>query len=487
MKRIIISLFYLFMLSTLITSCSEEEDNKVEVLNPEIIADVTTVDFGDLDVEEISEVKTIAISAFDLSESVMIEIPENFEASLIEDADFVAEELEISLDLLEGANANVYVRAVPPAGFQGNLSGDLALKSTGAQDVKIGLVAKVAIEIQGTLFMSEYFEQYTGYSNVMPLDSGIMGWDLNTDTVVNAANSGAGYPETTVPNNEVMNVWYLPIPLNGATLRASVGLSDDSNLAFSGYPSVDGHRNMVIDNDGSWHFWNWLNKKNGNCIAGKNEGNNTSASRRFAADGYTDDVFMSALIQVDELGTARTADEFGIGDIIALSNATSGSANNNVIKVVAISDDKGGFKFGIIKENEGNPYVLSEESYVLGKTYAVVLSHEFVEGDNNDVSKLYVFAEGDEIPTSMSDLEPKAVIDADYNGGLGVDPTDLTNIFIRERTQTVNTPTASITGIRVGDTWLATLFQEHSAAQNSNDLSLNNRVLTNSGSDCSLQ
>lgn len=485
MKRIIITLFSLFIFSNLLTSCAEEEQS-VDILNPEIIADVSTLDFGDLDIEEVSETKSISISTYDLSEDVKLTIPESFEASLLEDAEFVTDELTVSLDLLEGSKVNVFVKAVPPAGYQGNLSGDLKLNSEGAPEVSVALVAKVALEIEGTLFMSEYFEQYAGWSNVMPLDSGMMGWNLNTDTVVNAANSGVGYPETTVPNNEVMNVWYLPIPLNGATLRASVGLSDNSNLTVSGYPTVEGHRNMMLDPTGEWHFWNWINKKNGNCTPGKTQGNNTSAQRRFTTDGYTDDVYMSALIKVNELGSVRNTSAFGIGDVIALANATSGAANNNVVKVVAINDDKGGFHFGLIKENEGNPYVLTEESYELGETYAVVLSHEFVEGDHNDISKLYVFADGDEIPTSMKDLTASAVIDATYQDGQSIDPTDFSCVFLRERTQDVNTPKADITGIRVGSSWVATLFADHNSAQNSNDITLHNRVLANTGSDCSL-
>ncbi|NME70770.1 hypothetical protein [Flammeovirga aprica] len=486
MKQIIISLFSLMTLLFTFTSCSEEEKGGVDILNPEIVADVATLDFGDLDINEVSEVKPVTLSAYDLSEGIKVTIPENFEASLVEDGDFETSELTVSLDLVEGASVKLYVRAVPPSGFQGNLSGSLKMTSAGAPETSVALVAKVALEITGTLFMSEYFEQYAGWSNVMPLDSGMMGWNLNTDTVVNAANSGVGYPETTVPNNEVMNVWYLPVPLNGASLRASVGLSDNSNLAVAGYPTVDGYRNMVLDPEGEWHYWNWINKNNGNCTPGKSQGNNTSAMRRFIQDGYSEDIFMSALVKVDQLGSQRNDNVFGIGDLIALANATSGSANNNVVKVVAIDDEKGGFHFGLIKENEGNPTVLSTESFELGKSYAIVLNHEFVEGDNNDVSKLYVFAEGDEIPTSMNGLTAVATIDADYNGGLGIDPTDLTCVFLRERTQDVNTPVAHITGIRVGDSWLATLFADHTSATNSNDITLHNRVLTNKGSDCSL-
>ncbi|OHX63811.1 hypothetical protein [Flammeovirga pacifica] len=476
MKRIIIT--FLFALSaSLFTSCSEEDQKQI-ITNPEVVVNPASLEFGDLNVGEESAPQMIEVSIFDITGNVTVTIPEHFQVSLEEADEYVSDELTI-----EGSNAVLYVKATPPASFQGNLAGDLAFITDDAPEVKVSLSARVAIEITGTLLMSEYFEQYSDWSGVMPLDSGILSWDLNTDTVVNASNSGVGYPETTISNNEVTNVWYHPIPLNGATLRSSVGLSDDSNLSFAGYPTVDGYRNINIDPAGSWHFFKWINKKNGNCGGFKEQGNNTSAARRFALDGNTNDLFMSVLINVNTLGSARNDDELGIGDLIALANATSGSANNNVVKIVAINDGQGGFNFGLIKGDEGSAYVLSTESYEIGETYAVVLSHEFVEGDNNDVSNLYVFSSGEVIPTSMNGLSPVATIDASSDG-VGLDPTDLTTVFIRERTQSVITPVASFTGIRVGDSWVATLFAEHSAAQNSNDISLHNRVLTNVGSSC---
>ncbi len=116
-------------------------------------------------------------------------------------------------------------------------------------------------------------------------------------------------------------------------------------------------------------------------------------------------------------------------------------------------------------------------------------NHIFVEGTNNDETTLYVFADGDAIPGKIIGLTPEVVIDAttegytDAEASGDLDPADLTAIYIRERIQNVNPPKASITGIRVGDTWSATLFSASSEAVNSN-VDVNNRVLTNEFVTC---
>jgi hypothetical protein len=475
----------LIIILVTIVAC-KNDDPPVVPDTPEISTDVSSIDFGSLDVNQESAVQVLTVTGLHLKGDVTIAIPSDFKGSLVETGPFGSDDLTINQASLEDATVAVYLKATPSNGFEGALSGNLTLNSTDATEVPVALSATVALVITGTLFTSEYFEEYgTDWITTMPLDSGIMGWNLNTDTVMNQANSGGGYPVTTVPNNEVYNTWYLPVPLLGATLRASLGLSSSSDLAITGYPAAPmGARNIVLDPADESQYWNWINKNNGLCKPAKADGNNTSAGRRFAADGYTDNVFMSALVNISALGEAIPGkpNDFGKGDIIALANATSGPSNNNTIKVVALSDDAGGFKFGLLKENEGNTALLSTTSYSLNTTYAIVLSHEFVDGDNNDISKLYIFAEGEEIPTSMAGLTPVVTMDASYTEG--VDPIDLCIIYMRERRQSVVSPTANVTGIRVGSTWIATLFEEHDNAQNSNDLTLNNRVLTNKGSDC---
>ena len=497
MKKLKYLLPVSFVLLIFGQSCNDDDAVGTPSLDtPEITVSLTSVNFGNLDVDIESSVESISVTGEFLEADLTVSVPAGFEASLAEDSGFGTTDLTIEFEgLNEGDMVSVFVR-VPATAIEGNLSGDVTLSSANASDVEVALSATIGLQISGTLMMSEYLEQYgANWETTLPLDSGILNWQLNTDTIVNQANAGGGYPETTVPNNEVFNLWYQPVPLNGTGIRSSMSISTSSSLSISGYPSVSGARNIVLTSGDESELFTWLNKNNGNCIAPNTEtGNNTSIGRRFAADGYTgeattNEVFMSALVNVSALGGSLDGsdDINGSGDIIALANATSGPSNNNTVKIVAQSDGAGGLKFGLLKENEGNPEILSETSYNLNTTYLVVLRHTFVEGDQNDVSRLYVFAEGDAIPNSLSDATEVSTIDETYSVdgvSAGVDPTDLCIVYLRERNQSVNAPEFDVTGIRVGDTWRATLFEDHTNATNSNDLTHNNRVLTNQGSDC---
>ena len=484
MKKILILVGVLALV--LIGSCKKDDPDPV-LDTPEISVNLTSLALGDLDIDEESAVKSVDVTADHLKADVIVTIPSDFKGSLNAAGPFGTTDLTIAKASFDGsASVSVYLKATPSGGYEGALSGNVTINSTDATEVTVALSANVALVITGQLFMSEYFEEYGAeWQTTIPLDSGILGWTLNTDTIVNLANAGGGYPVTTVANNMVYNTWYLPVPLNGATLRGSLGLSASSDLAITGYPAgPTGYRNIVLDPDDESQYWNWILKTNGVCKAGKATGNNTSAGRRFAANGYRDNIFMSALVKVAALGDAIAGkpNDYGKGDILALANATSGPSNTNTIKILALTDGAGGFNFGLLKDNEGNTPMLSTGSYSLNTTYAIVLSHEFVDGDNNDVSKLYVFAEGEDIPTSMDGLTPVLTMDANYTEG--VDPLDLNIVYMRERRQSVVTPEAYITGIRVGSTWVVTLFEDHANAVNSNDLTLNDRVLTNEGSDC---
>lgn len=477
-------------------SCGGDDSPKPNLDTPKISVNVTNLDFGNLDLNQESSVLSASVTAKFLEGDVTVSVEDGFEISQSETSGFGVEDLTISkANLADDATVAIYVKA-KASSTEGSITGKVKLASKNANDVSIPLTVLVGLEINGTLFMSEYLEQYSSsWTVTLPLDSGILGWNLNTDTVMNKANSGGGYPASTVPNNQVYNVWYAPVPLNGASLRGSMGLSDNSSLAITGYPKITGARNIVMASSDPSELFNWLNKNNGQCKSAlTSTGNNTSIGRRFQKNGYrggdAGEVYMSALVNVSELGgklSDASSDLKGSGDLIALANATSGASNNNTIKVLARSDDAGGLKFGLLKENEGNPEILGEKKFKLNTTYLIVLKHKFVDGDQNDISELYVFAEGDKIPISLSDESPVAKLDETYSDGgvkSGADPLDLNIVYIRERNQSVKAPHAEITGIRVGDTWRATIFADHGSATNSNDITLNSRVLTNKGSDC---
>ena len=494
MKNLLTSFLLLGFISLMtFQSCKEDEDPVVPE-KPKVTADVASLDFGSLDLDEESAVKSVSITASNLIADVTVTIPNGFKASLTETDGFGTDDIIITQASL--ANAVLVYVMTPGSETEANITGALTLSSTDATSVSVNLSANVGLVITGSLFTSEYFDTYANYNTLLPIDSGCMYWTINTDTITNAANAGAGYPETTIANNMIKSHWLGCVPLNAGSMRATLGISDAAPLSFAGYAEApSGARNIVLDpTDGSGDG-DWIKATNGDCVAGK-PNRNTSAIRRFADDGYkgnseTGEVYMSALVNITTLGAeiAGKPNTYGIGDIIFLANNTSGASNNNNVKVMAITDGAGGFNFALGKQNEANAIIIGTNSYSLATTYAIVLVHKFVEGTNNDETTLYVFADGDAIPGKMVGLTPEAAIDATTEGYVdGVvsgdfDPVDLTAIYVRERIQAVTPPVASISGIRVGDTWSATLFSASSEAVNSN-VDVNNRVLTNKFVTC---
>ncbi|MEM7108029.1 MAG: hypothetical protein AAF519_07370 [Bacteroidota bacterium] len=491
MKNVFYGLMILSVVA--ISSCGDDDDGSTTIpIEPEIVLNANSLDFGTVEEGQTSSALSVTVSGNNLEGDVVVSIPDNYEASLSESGTYEAESITLAQSSFDDeASVSLFIRVVVPASFEGTVSGTATFQTLNGDDVDLSLTAASEITITGQLFMSEYFEQYGAeFQDLLPVDSAILMWSMNTDTVVNQANAGGGYPETTIPNNEVVEIWHVGIPLNGASLRSTLGFNASTSLAVSGYPAAPaGARSIRLDDEDMNTFENWVNRNNGNCQPSLPANQplserNIGCSRRFALDGYTDDVFMSALVNISELGDQREgkSDDFGRGDLLMLTSALTGPANNNNVKVLALSNGAGGFNFGLNKENEGNANILSTESYSLNTTYVVVLSHEFVAGDNNDITNLYIFEEGDQIPTSVDGLTPVATMDDTYTDG--IDPIDLTEVFIRERNLAVICPTAEITGIRVGSTWVATLFEDAANAVNSNDITANNRILTNEGSDC---
>jgi hypothetical protein len=495
MKKLLSSFLLLGFISLLSFQACKDDDPVVPE-KPKVTSSTSSIDFGSLDLYEESAVESVSITASNLVADVTVTIPDGYKASLTETGTFGTDDITITqAALADGAAVPVYVMT-PGSETEANITGVLTISSTDATDATVNLSANVGLVITGTLFTSEYFDTYADYVGLLPLDSGCLYWTLNTDTVTNEANAGAGYPVSTVANNLIKSHWLGAVPLNAGSLRATVGISDGGALSFAGYAATpSGARNIILDpTDGSGDG-DWIKATNGACVAGK-PNRNTSAIRRFADDGYrgnseTGEVYLSALVNVATLGAHLDGkpDDYGIGDIIFLANNTSGPSNNNNVKVMAIADGAGGFHFALGKQNEAHAVITGTKSYSLATTYAIVLVHKFVEGTNNDVTTLYVFADGDVIPGKLVGLTPEVTIDAttagytDAEASGDYDPADLTGIYVRERIQAVTPPTASITGIRVGDTWSATLFSEPSEAVNSNT-DVNDRVLTNSFVSC---
>lgn len=439
------------------TSCSDDSETTPNVVfDPEVTVNPKSVNFGLIELNTESAVQSVEVSGLDLKGDMTATVSDNFTVSLDDEQGFQTGSITISAADFDDESVEVYVKCTG-ANEQGSVEGTLTFSTQDATDVEVSLIATVGATITGDLFLSEYFDQYgSEWQDVLPLDTELITWGAARD---------AG-------NETVMNTWYAA-QANATTLPSSLAFSSSTTLSITGYPSAPTNaRSVWLQPQHEGKEWPYIINgdicKDQEWLDGQKVAN-TAVLRRFTTDDYKDDVFMSSLIKVTALGELSPTknDHKGIGDIIIMASTASGPSNNDNIKVIALSDGNGGFNFGLQKAGEGNAINKTTDSYSLNETYAVVVSHEFVEGAENDITKLYVFEEGDQIPTDMSGLTPVATIEAGY---AGPDPRTLNTVYFRERRKEVVTPTAEITGIRVGNTWVATLFADAANALVSNDL-----------------
>ncbi len=161
-------------------------------------------------------------------------------------------------------------------------------------------------------------------------------------------------------------------------------------------------------------------------------------------DNTSGTVYLSFLIRVDSLSASATE-----GYNICLDEA-GGSTNFNT-KIFIKKVNSTSFNIGVKKSDGFVKY--SPSVYSKNTTYLVMCSYTFVNGLNNDISRLYVSTSG--VPAT----EPASVAAADTSG---VDIDDigeicLNNSFIQSGLQGSS---VKIDGIRIGTSWSATLFQQ---------------------------
>jgi len=161
-------------------------------------------------------------------------------------------------------------------------------------------------------------------------------------------------------------------------------------------------------------------------------------------------VFLSAIINVEAVKQKPDADYFlNLGD----------HANNYFVarlyaKSVANGNDYVGYKLGIAKNNESANYLhYTEQVFTPNTDVLVVIEYEFVEGEKNDIVRLYVN------PTKDTN-EPTVVMVPDTitsggseqgaNAKADIGVQGIFGVFLR---QGANTPTLYIDEIKVATSW----------------------------------
>lgn len=184
--------------------------------------------------------------------------------------------------------------------------------------------------------------------------------------------------------------------------------------------------------------------------------------RSFASQAVTSGkVYMAAIINI-ETPKAKADPDY----ILSLcDHANSYYLGRLYTKSVQIDGAWSGFKMGVAKNNESATYIrYTEEVFEPNKNYLVVLEYEFVDGEKNDIARLYI---NPTKATTAATLE--CVQDTVTGGGMKQGASNqadagIYGIFGAFLRQGTNTPKVFVDEIKVATAW-ADLWQEGEGEQ----------------------
>lgn len=169
--------------------------------------------------------------------------------------------------------------------------------------------------------------------------------------------------------------------------------------------------------------------------------------------------FYAAIINVDSLKTTTTPDYF----LMFGNGSTSKFVARLSYKNVVESGKAVGFNLGITKESEFSKKVIgwSPIVYQPHTNYLVVVEYEFVEGDKNDICRLYVNPTKEDIDAIAICIQDTSVLSAGTTQPAGANTKDdiesISSINLRKST---NTPgRVYVDEIKVATAW-EDLFDE---------------------------
>lgn len=185
----------------------------------------------------------------------------------------------------------------------------------------------------------------------------------------------------------------------------------------------------------------------------------------------TGHVYVAAIINVETLKTATTADYF-----LALGDMT---ASNMYARIYTSSVKEGeewtGFKLGIQKNNENsNARGYSETIYSPNTDYLIVAEYEFVDGAQNDTVRLYVNPTKDKkVPVAQCG---QVYMIGDNNKGAGAQPDAAYLSSVNLRPSTATPSAMYVDEIKVATAW-EDLFDEDTPVVEPAEITINKNSL----------
>lgn len=421
-----------------------------------------------------SEVQEVTFTSLNVVSDITATASTGFEVASATDGTFAT-------TAALGADATfVFVRAMPASDATfGRLEGTVTLAVADAS-AEINVSAIVSSEV-GTLFWAENFDYptddtYPAYADTYPESYAAEGGQANWGIVpVSARYRGAAKYNGTDASVEVIkgfertgifDTWYTAVRLRAVAMG-------DGPLSLTGYPGSGVGRTARLAQDYS------NQSQKGNC---NNEGaflsKNTWLARRFVdndSEITSGNVYLSALVKVNEVFDESTP---VLKNAIMMLTGDASFVNANAMKLNVRNDGAGGFNFGVSKSADDGSVVYGANSYAIGSTYAVIFKVEIKadnEGDDpNDVVSVYVFKEGDEIPSFEDEsVTPEAQVDDtnqdladvhDVTSGLEIFFTrEVADVFGAGGVDNVRVHDVEFSGLRIATTW-SSLLQDASQA-----------------------
>lgn len=442
------------------------QDNEGESVNSE---SDETVSFDEVVPGTNSDPKELKFTSLNVVSDMTATASEGFEVSNAQDGTYAA------TATLASTATSVFVRVAPDASAAlGELTGTVTI-TVGDVSEEFSVSAIVS-SVVGELFWADNFDYpiddtYPAYLDTYPTsyaanETGQQNWGIIPVSAKYRAAAAYNGSDASVPvitglaRTGVFDTWY-----TGLRLR-SVAMGDGP-LSLTGYPGSGVGRTARLALD----YSNQSQKANCN-----NEGaflsKNTFMARRFVDDGNeitSGNLYFSAMVKVNEVFDESTST---LKNAVFMLTGDATFVGTNAMKLNIKNDGAGGYNFGVSKSGDDGSVVYGSTSYTLGQTYAVILKVEIKEdlegADPNDVLSVFVFKEGDTIPSfEDDDLTPEAEVNEtnqdltdvhDVTSGLEIFYfREIGDVFSAGGIDQVEIHDVEFSGVRVATSWSSLL------------------------------